>query len=373
MSRYLEDERVVMTLDAGGTNFVFGAVRGGEEVVPSVTLPARGEDLEASLANIRRGFEQVREEVDVPPAAISFAFPGPADYRAGIIGDLANLPSYRGGVPLGPMLEERFGIPVHINNDGDLFAYGEAMEGLLPRVNRQLEEAGCSRRHGNLLGLTLGTGFGGGLVHAGRLLLGDNSASGEIWSMRSGTDPELNVEENASIRAVRRTYARLTGIELEEVPDPEALFRVVQGEEEGDEEAARESFRELGRAVGDAAANAIILLDGLVVIGGGLAGAADLFLSEVVAEMNGSFPRPGGGRNPRMESTAYDLEDEGDLARFLEPTSCPVPVPGSDRTVAYDPEKKVGVGITRLGTSRAVSIGAYAFALDALDAMEEGT
>ena len=38
-----------------------------------------------------------------PPVAISFAFPGPADYPAGIIGDLANLPAFRGGVALGPM------------------------------------------------------------------------------------------------------------------------------------------------------------------------------------------------------------------------------------------------------------------------------
>ena len=52
----------------------------------------------------------------------SFAFPGPADYPAGIIGDLAEYPAFRGGVALGPMLAERFGLPTFINNDGDLFA-----------------------------------------------------------------------------------------------------------------------------------------------------------------------------------------------------------------------------------------------------------
>jgi glucokinase len=49
----------------------------------------------------------------------------------GIIGDLENLPTFKGGVALGPMLEEIFNIPVFINNDGDLFAYGEAIAGLL--------------------------------------------------------------------------------------------------------------------------------------------------------------------------------------------------------------------------------------------------
>ena len=33
------------------------------------------------------------------------------------------------GVALGPMLEEKFRIPVFINNDGDLFAYVEAIAG----------------------------------------------------------------------------------------------------------------------------------------------------------------------------------------------------------------------------------------------------
>ncbi len=59
--------------------------------------------------------------------AISFAFPGPADYIHGIIGDLPNFPAFRGGIALGPYLEERFGMPVFINNDGNLFAYGEAI------------------------------------------------------------------------------------------------------------------------------------------------------------------------------------------------------------------------------------------------------
>lgn len=62
------------------------------------------------------------------PAAISFAFPGPADYPNGIIGGwLPNFPSFRDGVALGPFLQEKFGVPVFINNDGDLFAYALAL------------------------------------------------------------------------------------------------------------------------------------------------------------------------------------------------------------------------------------------------------
>jgi glucokinase len=45
-----------------------------------------------------------------------------------------------------------------------------------------------------------------------------------------------------------------------------------------------------------------------------------------------------------------------------------VPVPRSARTVAYDPGKRTAVGLSRLGTSGAVALGAYAYALQALDA-----
>ena len=53
------------------------------------------------------------------------------------------------------MLEDRFEIPVYLNNDGDLFTLGEAMAGFLPWVNGLLEEAGSPRRFRNLFGATL--------------------------------------------------------------------------------------------------------------------------------------------------------------------------------------------------------------------------
>jgi glucokinase len=120
------------------------------------------------LANLVEGFTRVKTLCPEPPVAISFAFPAPSDYPNGIIGDLHNLPGFRGGVALGPMLEEKFGIPAFINNDGDLFVYGEAIGGFLPHVNAMLEKAGSPKRYHNLFGITLGTGFGGGIVRKGR-------------------------------------------------------------------------------------------------------------------------------------------------------------------------------------------------------------
>jgi glucokinase len=166
-----------MTLDAGGTNFVFTAIQSNHEIVKPITLPSAADNLDRCLRTIVHGFTRVEKVLPEKPTAISFAFPGPADYRAGIVGDLGNLPAFRGGVALGPMLRNHFGLPVFLNNDGDLFAYGEAIAGLLPYVNEKLEASSSPKRYRTLLGITLGTGLGGGLVHEGNLFLGDNGAA----------------------------------------------------------------------------------------------------------------------------------------------------------------------------------------------------
>ena len=208
---YTTDNRIVMTLDAGGTNLVFSAIRGGKEIVSPVTLSAASNSLDICLNHITEGFNAIRSVLPEAPVAISFAFPGPADYAAGIIGDLPNFPSFRGGVALGPYLQDAFGIPVFINNDGNLFAYGEALSGALPELNRKLEAAGSIRRYRNLLGVTLGTGFGAGVVLDGNLLLGDNGAGGDVWCLRNKKYPQYIAEESVSIRAVKRVYAAYSG------------------------------------------------------------------------------------------------------------------------------------------------------------------
>ena len=355
-----------MTLDAGGTNLRFSALRGGKPVAETVSLPSNGDDLEKCLANIVEGFNRVKALCPQPPAAISFAFPGPADYPRGIIGDLGNLPGFRGGVALGPMLEEKFGIPVFMNNDGDLFVYGEAIGGILPHVNGLLEKAGSPKRYKNLFGITLGTGFGGGIVRNGEIFIGDNSASGEVWLLRNKLDPSMNAEEGACIRAVRRVYANQSGTPFDQVPEPKELFEIANGKMVGNQAAAREAFRCLGESAGDAVANAITLIDGLTVIGGGISNAWPLFLPALVDELNSTFTNPAGNKFRRLLPAAFNLEDTIQLETFLKGETRTIKVPGSDRSLAYDPLLRVGVGMSRLGTSQAIAIGAYAFALQKL-------
>jgi glucokinase len=360
------DQRVVLTLDAGGTKFAFSAMQAGRRVVEPITLASRGDDLNACLANITQGFKMVVAKAPKKPVAISFAFPGPADYPNGVIGDLNNLPGFRGGVALGPMIEAQFGLPVFINNDGDLFAYGEALQGLLPEINQLFAEQGSARRYKNLFGVTLGTGFGGGIVRDNQLFLGDNAMGAEIWLVRNKLHPLANVEESVSIRAVRRVYGEAAGMPAQRVPEPKTIYAIARGELLGDKAAAIEAFRRMGQAAGDALANAMTLIDGLVVIGGGLSGAAPLFLPELVAEMNRPFLTLEGKEQARMETRAFNLEDPSDLQTFLSGNPREIHVPGTQKKVRYDSMPRIGVGISRLGTSHAIAVGAYAFALQAL-------
>jgi glucokinase len=362
-----DDSRVVMTLDAGGTSFRFSAMCAGQPVTDTVTLPSSADDLDRCLATLVEGFTWVKARCPTPPVAISFAFPGPADYPNGIIGDLPNLPAFRGGVALGPMLQDRFDVPVFINNDGDLFAYGEAIGGLLPHVNGLLAAAGSPKRFRNLFGVTLGTGFGGGLVHDGKLYLGDNSIAGEVWLLRNKLAPAMNAEEGASIRAVRRVYAEKSGTPLDQVPEPKVLHEIGAGRAPGDQQAAAEAFRRMGEVVGDALGQVLTVVDALAVVGGGLAGAWPLFLPALIAELNGSYTGPGGDRFRRLASAAFNLEDSEQLAVFLKGETKDVQVPGSSRRVRHDPLQRIGVGMSRLGTSKAIALGAYAFALSRLD------
>jgi len=359
------DRRIVMTLDAGGTSLRFDAIRGADLLAPCV-LPTDPDHLDVCLARIVEGFERVRASLPEPPAAISFGFPGPADYPRGIVEALPNFPAFRGGVALGPMLEDRFGLPVFVNNDASLFAFGEAIAGFLPYVNRLVAEAGGDRCYRHLFGVTLGTGFGGGFVVDGRLLSGDNSTAGEAWLLRNIDDVEQPVEDAASIRAVRRVYAEQTGLPRASVPEPRAIHAIGLGRAPGDPQAAREAFRRLGRAAGDAMAQALTLFDGLAVIGGGMAEAQELFMPALLEALNDEFHRADGPQR-RLIPHAFAIDDPGQRRLFLHGDVRSISVPGSSRTVTYDALPRIAVGISRLGTSRAVAIGAYAFALERLD------
>lgn len=80
-------------------------------VVEPVCLPSVPDDLDGCLSVLVEGFRKVKGSLMEEPVAISFAFPGPADYEHGVIGDLPNFPAFCGGVALGPFWKKSLVFP----------------------------------------------------------------------------------------------------------------------------------------------------------------------------------------------------------------------------------------------------------------------
>ena len=363
---YKYDNRIVITLDAGGTNFVFGAMRGCEFITETVTYPSHSDDLEKCLATMVKGFEEIISKLEEPPVAISFAFPGPADYANGIIGGwLPNFPSFRDGVALGPFLQHKFGIPVFINNDGDLFAYGEALCGVLPEINRKLEELGSNKRYKNLLGYTFGTGFGIGIVVNGQLNRGDNSCV-ETFCLPHKLKKEIIVEEGVAVRAIKRVYAEVSG-DYNHNLEPKDICEIADGKRSGDVNAARRAFAEFGEIAGDAMSIASQLIDGIIVVGGGITAARHWILPSLLQEMRSSFKTIPGEDVKRVQMHVFNLDDPGQFEAFAKGNKKDIIVPGTNLTVEYDDMKRIGITFSKLGASKAISAGAYAYALSKID------
>lgn len=363
---YRFDNRIVATLDAGGTNLVFGAMRGCEFISSPITLPSQAHNLDLCLRAIVDGFTQIFNQLEEKPVAISFAFPGPADYASGIIGGyLPNFPSFRDGVALGPFLEEIFKVPVFINNDGDLFAFGEATGGVLPAINRRIADLGGHKEYKNLIGFTFGTGLGIGQVINGHLNLGNNSCV-ETFVLRNKLTPEIICEDGVSIRAVIREYEAIAGTPGTGYT-PYDIFKIAEGTKEGDAEAARSSFAKFGEIAGDVFATAVTLSDSLVVVGGGVTGAMKYIMPSLLGEMRSTIRTLSGDTIPRLPMRVFNLDDEAEFATFVVGDSREISIPGSDRKAIYDPMKRTGIIVSKIGASKAISIGAYNYALSQLD------
>ena len=112
----------------------------------------------------------------------------------------------------------------------------------------------------------------------------------------------------------------------------------------------------MGVAIADALAHVLDIVDGLVVIGGGVSGAYKYIIPSVIEALKGW-----------LQMEVLDLTTETGMNAFLEDASVEVPVPGSKRKVRYRKEKKTGLVVTHIGTSEAVSLGAYTYALSQID------
>ena len=118
---------------------------------------------------------------------------------------------------------------------------------------------------------------------------------------------------------------------------------------------------------GDAIATAVTLMDGLVVIGGGIMNNADYLMPGILRTMRGKMRLLSGETLDRVQMKVYNLDDPDEFRQFAAGEARRLKVYGSDREVIYDPQKRIGIMRSKIGASKAISLGAYAFALAELD------
>ena len=199
------------------------------------------------------------------------------------------------------------------------------------------------------------------MVVNGRLNRGDNSCV-ETFCLKHKKMPDIIVEDGAAIRADKRVYGELTG-NPDHGLEPKDICDIADGKRDGDREAARKAFAEMGEIAGDAMATAGTLIDGLIGIGGGVTGARRWIMPTLFEELRSKIHTISGVELNRVQMKVYDLDNEEEFREFATGSQRPLKVYGTDRYVAYDPQKRIGVAISQLGASPANSVGAYAFAL----------
>ncbi|MDD4150527.1 MAG: ROK family protein, partial [Bacteroidales bacterium] len=249
-----------------------------------------------------------------------------------------------------------------INNDGDLYAYGEALAGSLPKINEDLQKSGSSKQYKNLVGMTLGTGFGAGLVHDGILIKGDNMCAGEIWITSNRADSNYNSEEGVSIRAVRHFYADYAEINYKICPEPKIIYEIAKGKTQGNQQAAIKAYEKMGRFIGDAIANMITLFDGIVVLGGGISGAKDLIIPGIELELNHSFKTLTGTLNKRLTHKVFCLNNPDKYNEFLKDYGKKIDIHGTNQSIIYDIQPRSAYMFSKFDTSEMINLGAYYFA-----------
>jgi glucokinase len=196
---------------------------------------------------------------------VGVGLPGPMDASARVARVCINLPGWE-EVPLAEWLEARLGRRVTLANDGNCALVGEAWKG-------------AARRCTDVVLLTLGTGVGGGVMLGGQLFTGHNGAAAEPGLI--SIDPEGlpcnsgnrgSLEQFASIAALRRLWDG----------EPAELARRAAA---GDPEA-QAVWNHYGQSLGVGVSSLVyVFTPQLVLLGGGLAAAAEHFLPAIRQEV----------------------------------------------------------------------------------------
>lgn len=265
---------LVLGIDIGGTNIAGGIVDTDGRILQAITVPSEGAmGKEAILRNLNELIDKLRSLGPAPLVAIGIGTAGEVDAERGVITSATdNIPGWAGTM-LKDYVQERWHLPVYVDNDGNAGALAEF-------------QYGAGRGLKNLVYLCLGTGVGGAVIIDGQLLRGTrNYAAALGHTTINFAGPPCNcggtgcVEMYVSGTAIGQR-ARVANIAC----DAKGLFQEAgQGNEE-----AKNFTREVGFHLGCALANFANQYDPqAIIIGGGVSKAGPLLLEPAKTTMEG--------------------------------------------------------------------------------------
>jgi glucokinase len=156
-------QQPVIGIDLGGTNVRAAIVENlATGALQQAPIPAAG-TYDAVLQTVYGVTDAV---MHASVQAIGIGVPSVVDVETGVVYDVQNIPAWK-EVPLKKLMEERYRVPVFINNDANCFALGEFYFG---------EGRGST----SMIGLSIGTGLGAGIIINKKLYTGSNCGAGEF-------------------------------------------------------------------------------------------------------------------------------------------------------------------------------------------------
>ena len=231
-------------IDLGGTNIRIALVDKGQIIKRASQLCNSQEAKNVIIDQIK---DLIRQMLNPSVTGIGIGVPSVVDPAKGIVYNVANIPSWK-EVHLKTILEEEFNIPVKLNNDCNCFVLGE-------------HYFGEGKRFSDLVGVTLGTGLGCGIVINKDLYNGSNTGAGEI----------------SELPYLEHTYEYYCSTPFFAEVNHVSAIESAQKAAQGDEEALR-LWSEFGRHLAEAIKLIVLTYDPpCIVLGGSIANAMSYF------------------------------------------------------------------------------------------------
>jgi glucokinase len=271
----LADPRVI-GIDLGGTKILTGIVHRDGAVEHRRETPTPTESQDALLAGLDGAVEELIADGVV---ALGFGIPSRLDQKTGRVEGSVNIPLE--GLDFRARMQDRFSLPVGIENDANAATYGEF-------------HSGAGRDVQSMVMLTLGTGCGGGVVIDGKLYRGW-AEFGHMVIEYDGVPCQGSCTGRGHLEGYV-TGTAATKLAREEFGPAADAHRLIRLADEGDE-AARRILAEMGGKLGAGIGSLVNIFDPeLVVIGGGFAAAWDFLVEPAREVMERESLAPAGGR-----------------------------------------------------------------------------